>query len=376
MGDSLPAAKTFLTQYWQKKPLLARGVLTQFADKLDRARLCELAGRDDVESRLVVRVRNRWNVRNGPFTKRDFRQLPPRGWTLLVNGLETVLPAARALQQAFSFIPYARHDDVMASYAAPGGSVGPHFDSYDVCLVQGMGARRWMLSAQRELALVADAPLKLLRRFRAQREWTASPGDLIYLPPRYAHHGVALGECITWSVGFRAPSRRDMIERFLDYLRDRERPDALYRDPWLRPQRHAGAIGGRMLQEVGTMLASLRWNDADIERCLGEYLSEPRATVRFTRPRALAAARFDRLLAARGARLALASRLLVSGSSFFINGESIDAHKAAPAQRDRALLRRFADTRELKAGARPARATLGLLYEWYLAGYIELGKKI
>ncbi len=366
MRDNLPPAQKFFAQFWQKKPLLTRGALKRFASGLDRARMLVLACRDDVESRLVLRNRDRWSVANGPFRKRDFAQLPPRNWTLLVNGLETVLPAARELQQAFSFVPYPRHDDVMASFAAPGGGVGPHFDSYDVCLVQGMGRRHWGISAQRELALVDGAPLKILRRFRPSREFTAAPGDLLYLPPRYAHHGVALEECITWSVGFRAPSRRDMIERFLDYLRDQERPDAMYRDSWLKPQRHAGAIGSRMLEEVKAMLAAVRWNDRDIERCLGEFLSEPRASVTFRRPRALAPARFARLLAGHGIRLALASRALVSGPYIFINGEA-----AVYAQSDRLNFLALADTRKLPPGARMARAMRDLLYEWYRAGYIE-----
>ncbi len=182
--------------------------------------MIELACRDDVESRLVIGTRSTWRVEHGPFRRRDFARLPPRNWTLLVNGLETVLPAARVLQQKFSFIPYARHDDVMASYAAPGGSVGPHFDSYDVFLVQGAGTRRWQIGRQRDLALIDGAPLRMLQRFRPQRAWTVQSGDLLYLPPRYAHHGVAIDECITWSVGFRAPGRQDMAERFLDFLRD------------------------------------------------------------------------------------------------------------------------------------------------------------
>src|SRR5476651_1036115 len=169
-------ARRFLADFWQKKPLLARGALGQFADVLDRARMIELACRDDVESRLVIGARKTWRVERGPFRKRDFARLPPRDWTLLVNGLEAVLPAARTLQQEFSFVPYARHDDVMASYATPGGSVGPHFDSYDVILVQGVGARRWQISNQRNLELVDGAPLKILNRFRAQRTWTVHAG--------------------------------------------------------------------------------------------------------------------------------------------------------------------------------------------------------
>jgi 50S ribosomal protein L16 3-hydroxylase len=364
----LPGARRFLTEFWQKKPLFARGALPQFAHGLDRARMLELACRDDVETRLVIGARKSWQVEHGPFRPRDFRRLPPRGWTLLVNGLEAVLPAARMLQQAFDFIPYSRHDDVMASYAAPGGSVGPHFDSYDVALVQATGRRRWQIGAQRDLELVAGAPLKILRRFRAQREWTAEAGDVLYLPPRYAHHGVALDECITWSVGFRAPGRREMVERFLDFLRDEDRADETYRDPQLKPQRRAGAIGGDMLGKIKAMVGSLRWSDADVERCLGEYLTEPRQGVVFERARRVTAQRFAQLAHTRGMRLALPTRMLTSGRQVFINGETA----RAPAASARAL-RRLADTRRLPAGLRLDTATRGLLYEWYRTGYIEFG---
>src|SRR4051812_27140502 len=368
MTNSLPAAQKFLAEFWQKKPLLARGALTQFSNVLDRARMLQLACRDDVESRLVIGSRHSWRVERGPFRARDFRQLPRRNWTLLVNGLESVLPAARRLQQAFAFVPYARHDDVMASYAAPGGSVGPHFDSYDVALIQAAGRRRWQISAQRDLELVAGAPLKILRRFNSQRQWTVTSGDVLYLPPRYAHHGVALDECITWSVGFRAPARREMIERFLDFLRDQERADESYRDPLLQPQRHAGAIGTDMLRKIKTMVKALRWTDADIERCLGEYLTEPRAGAVFDQARRAPAQKFSKLIDTAGLRLALPTRMLTAGRRVFINSESTPAPAASLK-----VLQRLADTRRVPPAQRINTATRALLYEWYRAGYIEAG---
>ena len=371
MTDNLPEnvadARAFLAEFWQKKPLFARGALPACAGALDRARMLELACRDDVESRLVTGARKSWRVERGPFRKRDLLRLPRRDWTLLVNGLESVLPAARALQEAFAFIPYARHDDVMASYAAPGGSVGPHFDSYDVFLVQGSGERRWELGAQRNLDLIPGAPLKILRRFRPQRAYTAQPGDVLYLPPRYAHHGVALDECITWSVGFRAPGRREITERFLDFLRDEPRAEQAYRDPQLRPQRRPAAIGQDMLQKIRTMVNSIQWSDADVARCLGEYLTEPRAGVVFRRARRVSAQRFAELAHARGVRLALPTRMLTSGAQIFVNSETTRvAAGSAP------VLHRLADERSLPARTRTNTATRALLYEWYRSGYIEV----
>jgi 50S ribosomal protein L16 3-hydroxylase len=359
-------AQKFLAQFWQKKPLFKRGALREFASVLDRQRMFELAGRDDLESRLVMRERKAWHVEHGPFRKRDFAGLPRRDWTLLVNSLETAVPEARSLQQAFDFVPYARHDDVMASYAAPGGSVGPHFDSYDVFLVQGAGRRHWQIGRPRNSELIAGAPLKILRTFKPQREWRVAAGDVLYLPPRYAHHGVAIDECITWSVGFRAPGQREITERFLDFLRDQERPDMTYRDPHLGLQRHPGAIGKDMLLQIQDMVNSLTWRDADIERCLGEYLTEPRAGIVFRKARPVSAQRFSELSHARGIRLALPSRMLI-GKRIFINGDS-----AARPAAGHALLNRLADTRRLAPGVRIPAATCALLYEWYRAGYIDL----
>ena len=256
----------------------------------------------------------------------------------------------------------------MASYAAPGGSVGPHFDSYDVALVQATGRRRWQISAQRDLELVAGAPLKILRRFHAERQWTVGAGDVLYLPPRYAHHGVALDECITWSVGFRAPSRRDMIERFLDFLRDQERSDESYSDPRLKPQRHAGAIGTDMFHQVKAMVRALRWTDADIERCLGEYLTEPRAGALFDQTRRVPAQAFSKRVHTSGVRLALPTRMLTAGSRIFMNSETAKVPSASMK-----VLQRLADSRSLPPAQRMNTGTRALLYEWYRAGYIEAG---
>src|SRR5688572_24001005 len=205
----------FLRRHWQKKPLLARNALNGDVPAITRDRLFALAAREDVESRIVTRTRSR--VRDGPFELGELRRLPARGWTLLVQGADLAVSGAANLAQKFSFIPYARFDDIMVSYAAPGGGVGPHFDSYDVFLVQGLGERRWRVSAQRDLDLVPNAPLRILSNFKPEHEWTLARGDVLYLPPRYAHEGVAVGECITWSVGFRAPAAQELGSRFLDF---------------------------------------------------------------------------------------------------------------------------------------------------------------
>src|SRR5688572_24329853 len=250
MKHSALDARRFLREFWQKRPLVVRSAVPQVAALADRAGLTALACRDDVESRLVLGTGATWRVEHGPFRRRDLAKLPARNWTLLVNGVENFVPAARAVQQLFGFVSYARHDDVMISYAAPGGSVGPHFDSYDVFLLQAAGTRRWQVSAQHDLALVEDAPLKILRRFRPQREWTLRAGDLLYLPPRFAHHGIATNACVTWSIGCRAPTRQEMAARFLEFLQDNVHLSGEYRDAGLEGQRHPAAIGADMLRQM------------------------------------------------------------------------------------------------------------------------------
>ncbi len=367
---STRAARRFLEEYWQKKPKLARNQVPGVDPSVNRKSLTALACRDDVESRLVIGARRKWNVLHGPFRKRDFAQLPPRDWTLLVNGVENHIPSARALQMQFGFIPYARHDDVMISYAAPGGGVGPHFDSYDVFLLQGMGRRRWQISNQSDLALIEGAPLKILRRFRARRDWVLQSGDLLYLPPNHAHHGVALDECITWSIGLRAPGQQEIAARFLDFLQDRLALTGSYRDPGLTLQRHPAAIGTDMLRRTKAMLDGIRWDDRDIARCLGEYLTEPRSSVVFKRATGMPSRRFAGAVATRGVTLDLKSRMLLSAGMIFINGESVTVSARA-----RQILRQFADQRRLGPGARMSADAREMLYQWYRAGYVVLGER-
>lgn len=354
----------FLRRHWQKKPLLARASLPQFAPLVTRRDLQDMAGSADTESRLIVRKGGRWQVTHGPFTKRDFTGLPARNWTLLVQGVNHVLPAAQELLARFAFIPYARLDDLMVSYAPPGGGVGPHFDSYDVFLLQGEGRRRWQISRQRDLALVPDAPLKILSRFRAAREWTLSAGDMLYLPPRYAHDGVALDECITYSIGFRAPSAQDLCSRFFEFLQDRLDAPVLYADPQLKPTRHPAHIDRQLTQGLLRLLGAARWSREDLLRFIGEDLSAPKTHVHYAPPRrALSLSAFGKAVGKQGLRLAPQSILLYDNAAFYINGE----RWAVPA-RAWPRMRQFADRRRLPPAAAPS-AGIDTLYAWYRAGY-------
>jgi 50S ribosomal protein L16 3-hydroxylase len=356
----------FLHRHWQKRPLLARGSLPEFADMLSRNTLIELALLPEAESRLVLRQGKRWSLRHGPFRRRDFSDLPRRNWTLLVQGVDLLLPRAKELLARFSFIPYARLDDLMVSYAPPGGGVGPHFDSYDVFLLQGEGRRRWQVSSQRDLALVDGAPLKILSRFRPSREWTLEAGDMLYLPPRCAHDGVALSDCITMSVGFRAPSAQDLCSRFLDFLQDRLDAAGRYADPGLRPARQPARITPQLARGMLKLLQQAQWNRADMLQFIGEDLSTPKPHVVFQPPlRPLSAAGFARAAAGRGLRLAPATILLYDDRGFYINGER--CRPQAPA---RTLLRRLADQRMLQPRASMPATAADTLYAWYRAGYL------
>jgi 50S ribosomal protein L16 3-hydroxylase len=360
------SAAAFLRRHWQKRPLFVRGAIPDCGAWLHRDALFALAARDDVESRLLIRTRNRWTLQQGPFRRAQWRNMPARDWTLLVQGVDQVHPDAAALLQRFSFIPHARLDDLMVSYAPPGGGVGPHFDSYDVFLLQGAGTRRWRISAQKDLSLVDDAPLRILKRFRHTQEWLSECGDLLYLPPRYAHEGVARSNCMTLSVGFRAPRAQELASQFLTYLQDELDLPGLYEDRDLALQKHPAQLPPAMVKKFAATLRRIRWNDNDIGKFAGRYLTEPKPLTVFDPPRRPATlAAFSRRVAAHGLRLALPTRMLFSGGQVFINGE---CHALT---QDREALVRLADRREVGAFA-ASTITARLLHTWYRAGYVEI----
>jgi 50S ribosomal protein L16 3-hydroxylase len=363
------SARAFLADYWQKRPLVVRGAWPRFADPVSVSDLFRLAARADCESRLVIRDGARWRLEHGPLRPGRAHRLPARRWTLLVQGLNHFVPDADRLLRAFRFVPYARLDDVMVSYAAPGGGVGPHFDSYDVFLLQGRGRRRWRIAQRGDPELDARAPLKVLRRFRPEEEWVLEPGDMLYLPPGIAHEGSALEPCLTYSIGFRAPSSRELAVAFLAFLEDRLDPGGeRYADPDLRPARRPAALDDALVERSAALLAAVRWTRGDIEAFLGAYLSEPKPHVRFFAPaRPLGRRAFERAAARGGTRLAAASGMLFRRGAVYLNGEQIAA--AGPTRR---VLERLANERALRPGTSVTPAAAALLYTWYRAGWIAL----
>ncbi len=363
-------ASAFLRDYWQKKPLLIRQAFPQFNGLLNPQQLLALACTEDAQARLVTRQRGQWQLQQGPFKPAAFKKLGKNQWTVLVQGVNHILPQAAALLQHFSFIPHARLDDLMVSYAPSGGGVGPHFDSYDVFLLQGLGHRRWQISAQQDRTLTEGAPLKILRHFEVAQEWVLAPGDMLYLPPHYAHNGIAEDDCMTYSIGFRAPAYQELAEQFLVYLQDRVCMDGMVADANLKPQLHPSEIGADMLRQVGNVIRQVQWSKRDIADFLGCYLSEPKPHIFFVPPARppLSRARFEQAAQSRSVALDLKTQMLCHGSSVFINGTAYAVGKDSYH-----TLRTLADMRELDATPGLPQETLELLYQWYLDGYISLG---
>jgi len=368
LGGPAPAA--FLRRYWQKEAHLVRGALPGFTGLFSRDELFALAGRDDVESRLIVRGGRRWTMEHGPFRRADRKALPATGWTLLVQGVNLHSDAADALLRRFAFLPYARLDDLMVSYAAPGGGVGPHFDSYDVFLLQGEGRRRWRYGRQADLSLKTGLPVKILRRFTPQHDAVLAPGDMLYLPPSYAHDGVAVDACTTYSIGFRAASHNEIAQAFLDHLRDELALDGRYGDPDLRSSSEPARIATPMQRCVDTILQEIAWNRAGTARFLGIFLSEPKPDVYFDAPdRALPLAAFAKCIARRGVALDRRTQWLYDDAAIYVNGEVREWPAGA-----RAGLAGLANARCLSArdAAALPRAALHLLHDGYRHGFLHV----
>lgn len=358
----------FMARYWQRRPLLVRGAFAPFADPLSPREVLALAADDNAQSRLVTRTGRSWRLEQGPIPAQRIKQLPRRDWTVLVQDTNHFSRAAERLLERFDFIPQARVDDVMVSYAVAGGGVGPHVDSYDVFLLQGRGTRRWQIALDPDPALVPGLPLKVLARFAPQQEWVLEAGDMLYLPPGVAHHGVATSECLTWSIGFRAPTDAELGAGFLDYLHDRLALTGQYGDAGSRPARHPGAIPAGIEQHVARALARIRWSRADMRDFTGRFLTEPKAHVYFTPPRKpLAPALFRQRATRLGLALDPRSRLAFSGTMFFLNGEPVAISAAA-----RGAARNLADRRRLAGPVVAPAAFWEAAHAWYLRGFVDV----
>lgn len=358
----------FLREYWHKKPLLVRQAFPQFNPIFSREALCDLVKDDEVESRLITHFDSEWQMQNGPF--KSLPSFNKKGWTFLVQGVNLHSDAADALMQQFRFLPDARLDDLMISYATDTGGVGPHFDSYDVFLLQAHGKRRWRISSQKDLTLIEGMPLKILKNFDVEQEFVLEPGDMLYLPPHYAHDGIAEGECMTYSVGFRSPSYQELGEAFLQFMADSIDLPGRYADPELAMSKHPAEISRPMLAKISDELNKVRFTEEDITVFLGEYLSEPKPHVFFDRPaRPMSLEKFRQAAQKRGVALSRKTRMLYRGKHLFINGEAFAMHRE-----DKPTLVQLADSRRLD-GQGIAAATgdvMDALHTWYQDGWLNL----
>ncbi|MEW6562148.1 MAG: cupin domain-containing protein [Pseudomonadota bacterium] len=356
----------FLREYWQKKPLLIRQAFPGFAGLLNPKELIALACDEDVQARIVKQRKGEWELHHSPFTPAEIAKLGKGVWTVLVQGVNHYLPEAADLLKHFKFVPHARLDDLMVSYAPKGGGVGPHFDSYDVFLLQGYGHRRWQISTQEDQSLIEGAPLRILQNFQIEQEWVLAPGDMLYLPPHCAHNGIAEDDCMTYSIGFRTPAYQELGEQFLVYLQDRICIDGMYADPGLKAQSHPSEIGDDMLDQVEGAIRQIRWDREDVANFLGCYLSEPKPHIFFDAPEEpLPPAKFKRAAQTHGLELDLKTQMLCQGHSIFINGTSQTLNET-----DYATLRELADARTLATGPQLTDGAWEFLYEAYVDGYL------
>ena len=357
-------ASQFMKRHWQKKPLLVRNAIPGFVPCVGRAELVALAGEEGVESRLIVDSPKGWKMKHGPFSKRNMPPFSQKKWTFLVQGVDLHHDGVHALMQQFRFVPDARLDDVMISYATDGGGVGPHFDSYDVFLLQAHGQRRWRIGRNKDLSLQPGVPLKILQNFEAEEEFVLNPGDMLYLPPKYAHDGVAEGECMTWSIGFRAPQQGELARELLLGLADEafeEVGDALYRDPGQLAVTSAAAIPAALGDFARQVVDKALKNPQLLDSLLGEYLTAPKPHVGFDgleiEPDVLGGLRLDRR-----------SKMMYDAKHVFINGESFKV-----GGRDARILRLLADDRCISA---PLVKDLSpqaqeILLDWVCAGWLQ-----
>ncbi len=368
----------FMKRYWQKKPLLIRQAMPGVRPPVDRSTLLGMAEQEDVESRLIVQqvgqaqkatakkrqaqAQAPWLLKHGPMPRRALPPLSQARWTLLVQSLDLHVPEAHDMLQPFRFIPDARLDDLMMSFATDGGGVGPHYDSYDVFLVQVHGRRRWRIGRLQDTTLVPDMPLKILHHFEPEQEWVLEPGDMLYLPPQWAHDGIAEGECMTCSVGFRVPERNglaaEMLLRVADSVDDSVR--SLYRDPAQPATAQPACIPTALRDFAQDAVRRVLQEPHALHTALGEIMTEPKPKVWFEAG--------EGLVPGQGVCLDPRTRMLYDERSIYVNGESWQA----TAHQGR-LLRVLADQRRLSAKAlsKASADVMDLLTQWAEDGWLR-----
>ncbi len=274
LGDI--SAEEFLAEYWQKKPLLIRNAIPNFQPPVDGNDLAGLSLEPEVESRLVVG--KDWQIEHGPFDEQRFQNLPEKDWTLLVQAVDLWVPEVAEILNHFGFLPRWRIDDIMVSYAADGGNVGPHFDNYDVFLLQGEGQREWSVGGRcdHHSALLPNANLRILANEQFTEKWTLNCGDMLYIPPKYSHHGVAIGDCTTYSIGFRAPTVTEMLDDLTTELISKGDSNDVLTDPLLTPEMATQSISSEYLQQIRSLLNQTLDDDELLLNWFAQFMTQPK----------------------------------------------------------------------------------------------------
>ena len=364
--------QVFMKRHWQKKPLLVRQAVPGFKPLLDRAQLFELAANEDAQTRMVIQEPGKkpgWRFKQGPFQRKALPPLKQPGWTILVQGVDLHVESVHQLMNQFRFVPDARLDDLMISFATDGGGVGPHFDSYDVFLLQAHGRRRWRIGRQKDLSLQPDVPLKILSNFVPEEEFVLEPGDMLYLPPGYAHDGIADGECMTYSIGFRIPNKAEMARELLQRLAGDAEDEvgvALYKDPNQVAVAQPAEIPPQMLEFADRALHDALRDPRAMARGLGEYMTEPKPNVWFETLESAPADGVDLLKS--GVRLDRRTKMMFDAHHIFINGESFTA-----TGKDALAMRQLANQRELnvKQVQKISAQARELVLSWVQAGWLQ-----
>jgi 50S ribosomal protein L16 3-hydroxylase len=370
-----------MKSYWHKKLLLVRGAIPAFelakqlgeplGSAISPEELFAIASDETVESRLIKA--KPWTFTNGPFKKKSIPSIEKPDWTLLLQGMEAKHPAAAKVLSWFRFIPDARLDDLMISIAGPGGGVGPHFDSYDVFLIQMSGRRRWRISEQKDLTLKPNLPMKVLQDFRVEQEWDLEPGDMLYLPPHVAHDGIALDAgCQTWSVGFRSQSYKEILQeglwRLAESLEDIPELNKRFADPKQAATDCAEQLPVEIITQVAQKLKGLKLDR--IETFLpgvAAYLSEPKPQAYFDgAANDLSPEEFRRRLSKQALHAHPYTRLLALGSRIYCNGEEMTGGQTAATQ---AAWRSLASNKAF-TGSLGKIGTNNSLFEAFEAGWL------
>jgi len=363
----------FLKKYWQKKPLLIRDAIKNFKSPITEKDLFRIAQNENAISRLIEFKRGIWQVKYGPFKKLDLPKKINTPWTILVQNMNHHLPFAESFLNLFKFIPYARLDDLMVSFATKKGSVGPHFDSYDVFLFQAKGEREWKISEQKKFSLDKKSAIKIITNFKVKNTWVLKPGDLLYLPPNVGHWGVSQSDdCLTYSIGFRAPGTFEIQSKFLDFIQDNliTNKNDLYRDPNLNLQKNPAEINSNMIKKIQRIVNQLRWNTNSINNFIGQLLTEPIEGAVFETSKSMTAEVFIKDLIKKPLKLNPKTRMLFIKNNFYINGELIEADKKSIM-----YLKQLANDREISIKSTLNKKDLNalgiVLLPLYLSGFID-----